>query len=529
MKKISLFILSGLMLVAMSCSESEFAARYADPSKVSTTTIEKQYTGFLGSNMDYILPKYRNYFVSLRTSVNRYTQATGWANDAGQYVPGSSGIEDVWFNYYNTLAQYRALERVFATATATEQTDKRIFMLTATIHLYDYTQRLIDLHGGIPFLKAGMLLTNGGDYDASSAPFDSAETLYVMMLDQLKGMSTELNGITLNAGYQQSFKTQDFINKGNLTAWKRYCNSLRLKMLNRVSAVQSLTARANTEMAEILRDPTTYPIVETNDQNIQINIFNVNTAINIDDFQGGLEGNGWYGNTAGKRMIDNMNTNADPRLPIIFEPGENAGGKYTGIDPLGANADQSLQTSTGLIAIYNRYTISRNKFLPGTIYNAAQMNLIKSEYYLRSGNAASAKTAYESAISNSVKFYNGFLALSNATGVTAPAAATDAQITAYIAKDGVNWDKAETSADKLSLIATQKWLHSNIIQAYENWAEIRRLDLPVLNFVKDASNNQTVPPVRWNYPSNEITYNKINYDAVRANDNLTTKLFWDVK
>jgi hypothetical protein len=390
---------------------------------------------------------------------------------------------------------------------------------------------LISLHGDIPFLKAGMLSANGGDYEASSAPFDSAEALYTKMLDELKSMATELNTITLNAGYQQSFKTQDFINKGDITAWKRYCNSLRLKMLNRVSGVASMTSRSNTEIAEILGNATTYPIVESNDQNVQINIFNVSAGgININDFQGALEsGSTWFINTAGKKMIDHMNTNVDPRLPIIFEPGEKAGGKFTGIDPMGVNADQSLQNNNGLIAIYNRYTISRNKYLPGTIYNAAQINLIKAEYYLRAGNDASAKAAYEKAIDQSVKFYNNILSKSDAPALTAPVPATDAQIVKYIAADAINWDKAATSAAKLNLIATQKWLHYNIIQAYENWSDVRRLDLPAFSFVNDASNNQTLPPVRWNYPNNEITYNNANYKVIADKDKLTTKIFWDVK
>lgn len=527
MKKISHFLLTGLLFAAVSCSESEFEERYPDPSKVAKTTVEKQYTGFLGSSRDYVLPKYRNYFVSLRPSIFHYTQVTGWANGQGQYVPGSSGIEDVWYNYYNVLAQYREMQKAYDAGSVEEQKNKRIYTLTATIYLYDYTQRMVDLHGDIPLLKAGLLNTkNGGDYAASLAPFDGAEGLYTMMLDELKAMSAELNTTVVPPVLVSAFKTQDFVNYGDVESWKRYCNSLRLRMLNRVSAVEGMKSRAASEMAEILGNSTLYPVVESNEQNIQMNVTNLSSDINIEDFQGGLEGAGWYGNTAGKKMIDHMNVNGDPRLPIIFEPGEKAGGKYTGIDPLGLTADQELQTNNGLIAIYNRYTISRNKYLFGTIMNAAQVSLIKAEYYLRAGNDAMAKASYESAISQSVKFYNGIRAISNAKGVSAPEPATDSQIAKYIVSDGVAWSKATT---KLDLIATQKWIHFNILQPYENWAEIRRLDLPVLSFVTDASNNQTLPPVRWNYPSNEITYNSANYKLIADKDKLNTKIFWDIK
>ncbi|WP_304488675.1 SusD/RagB family nutrient-binding outer membrane lipoprotein [Dyadobacter sp. CY356] len=531
MKKISSLILAGLLLGAVSCKESDFTDSYADPSKIAETTVEKQFTGFLQSTKDYILPGYTNYFVALRTSINHYNQVTGWINDSGQYIPGSSGTEAVWFNYYNMLAQYRELQKAFNALSATDQADRKFFMTVATVYLYDQTERMVDLFGAIPFTEAGMVGLNGGDYANSLAKFDDPQTLYTMMLDDLKSIAAELNATTINAGYLKSFQTQDFVNKGDLTAWKRYTNSLRLRMLNRVSAVSAFQSRSAAEMAEILANTSTYPIVETNLQNIQINVFNVNTDINSKGFQGGIASDGgWYGNTAGKKMIDFMNTNADPRLPILFEPGASAAGKYIGIDPTATSAAQTELSNAGQVAIYNRYVTSHNQFFPGVIINAAEVSLIKSEYYLRVGNDASAKAAYESAISLSTNFYNSIITVSNATGVNAaPSPASESSIAKYIAADGVNWDKATSSTSKLALIATQKWLHFNLVQPYENWAETRRLDLPTFTFQVDNANNQTLPPVKWTIPSNEISYNANNYSAVRDQDKLTTKLFWDVK
>ncbi len=528
MKRTSIILVAaGLLLGTQACEESAFTERYADPAKIAQTTVEKQYTGFLNSNMDYVLPAYRNYFVTLRTSINRFVQNTGWPDESGQFVPGSAGVEDVWFNYYNFLAQYRELQKVHATLAPEQQAGRRVFMLTATVYLYDYTHRMVDLFGAIPFSEAGMLSKNVGDYAVSNPKYDTPESIYTTMLDDLKSIATELNGITLNAGFQRSFQTQDFINKGSLPAWRRYTNSLRLRMLNRVSGVESFRTRANAEMADILGNAATFPVVESNTENIQVNVFDINTNINSKGFDQGLASAGWYGNTAGKKMIDVMSTTNDPRLPVLFEPGENAKGKYIGIDQMASNTVQTQLFNDGLVAIYHRYTLSRNQFFPGVIVNAAEVSLIKAEYYLRTNNLAGAKTAYEKAIDQSVKFYNSVMALSNAIGIVAPKAATDAQITAYLAVDGVNWDKAATNADKLALIANQKWLHFNVVQPYENWAEVRRLDMPKFIFQVDNANNQTEPPFRWNYPGNEVTYNTNNYNAVSAQDKLTTKIFWD--
>lgn len=529
MKKISSVILAGLMLVAASCKESDFSDIYPDPSKISATTVEKQFTGFLQSNKDYVLPGYTHYFTMLRITLNQYNQSIGWVNGSGQYVPGSAGVENIWFNYYNLLAQYRELQKVYNSKTADEQADRKFFMTVAKIYLYDQTQRMVDVFGAIPFTEAGMVSTNGGDYNSSAAKFDDPQVLYTLMLDDLKSIAAELNATTINAGYQKSFQTQDFINKGDLTAWKRYCNSLRLRMLNRVSDVAAFQSRSNSEIAEILGNATTYPTVETNDQNIQINVYDINSPINSKGFQEGMGPGTWYGNTAGKKLIDFLSNNADPRLRMLFEPGANAGGKYIGIDPMATAQAQTELSNAGQVAIYNRYVTNYNQFFPGIIINAPEVNLIKAEYYLRSGNDASAKTAYETAIGQSMDFYNRINNVSNAAQGVKPANVTTAEATAYIAGNGVSWAKATTAAQKLELIAGQKWVHYNLVQPYENWADIRRLNMPTLSFWVDNNNNQTLPPVRLNYPGNEITYNPANYAAVRENDKLTTKLFWDVK
>lgn len=513
-----------LVVLSVACQKSDFESSYADPSKISATTVEKQFTGFLNANKWYVLPDYWNYFVVLRTSLQRWNQAVGWANTDNQYVPPSSGVNDRWNTYYGFLAQYRELEKVYATLGAADKTDRRIYMIAATIYLYDHTQRVVDLHGDIPFSTAGLLSANGGDYEKSYAKYDGAEAIYAKMLDDLKALSDELNTITVSAGIQVGFKTQDFINKGDLTAWKRYCNSLRLRMLTRVSGVASLQARANSEIASILADATKYPIVSSNAQNIQINVHDLNTDIHSKNFRSGLED--WDGNVAGKKMIDHMKTNADPRLRVMFEPGANAAGAYNGLDPMLDGSAQTALIAGGTLAWYNRSTLSRNQFFPGVIITASEVSLIISEYYQKAGNDAQAKTAYENAIKQSIEFYYNVRKISNDNTVPAPAATNDTEINDYITSAAVNW---ATNTDKLNLIATQKWIHFNVVQPVDSWAEIRRLDLPKFTFRDDPANAQKQPPVRWFYPTAESIYNPTNYSAVSGKDNLATRIFWDIK
>ena len=109
---------------------------------------------------------------------------------------------------------------------------------------------------------------------------DAAADIYTKMLDDLKGFSDELNTLNVSAGTTTIMKTQDFINHGDVTKWKKYCNSLRLRMLTRVSGVSSFQSRVGSEIAAMLANATSYPLVLTNDDDIMITVTDPSTGVN---------------------------------------------------------------------------------------------------------------------------------------------------------------------------------------------------------------------------------------------------------
>ncbi|WP_420321622.1 SusD/RagB family nutrient-binding outer membrane lipoprotein [Flagellimonas sp.] len=525
MKKL-FFILIVASIGLHSCNESDFEENYPDPSKIAASTVDKQFSGFLQTNKDYVLKAYLNYFVVLRTTLSRWTQATGWTNATNQYVPGESTISNRWDNYYSLLTQYRELEKIYNALEPEDQERNEIYMLTAAVYLYDHTQKVVDLHGDIPFSEAGRLSQNGGDYIASLPAYDTAEAIYTFMLDDLLRIADRLNSINVNPGIQTGFNTQDFVNNGSIDLWKKYCNSLRLRMLTRVSGVSEFQSRSQSEINAILTNPGAYPVVENNSENIQIDVVSLDTPIHSKGFRTGLED--WDGNVAGQKMIDHMLGNNDPRLRAMYEPGEEAGGVYQGIDPLANETVQSAMISDGTVSIYNRSTLSRNEYFPGVLITAAEVSYLKSEAYLNAGNDAMAQSNYETGIQQSIDYYYLLRTLSQdeVSGPLTPLGATE--IDDYIATAGVNWGGAVTTDDKLNLLGTQKWIHYSVVQLPESWAEVRRLNQPGFNFFVDTANPQQLPPDRWKYPSGERVNNEENYAAVSADDNLTTKIFWDV-
>jgi hypothetical protein len=521
MRKLLYISLTTAAVFLNSCSKDDFADAYTNPSTVETTTVPKQFAGFMKSNFEDVIPSYWNYFPVLGPTSLTYTQGHGFTNTSGRYVSGAATVYR-WDRFYKFMAQYRELEKVMASLPAAMQTENRIYTITSTIYLYDHTQKMIDNFGDIPFSEAGKISSTGGNYAAASAKYDNQTELYTMMLDQLKAFSAEINSITLSAGVALEFKNQDLINKGNLVSWKKYCNSLRLKMLNRVSAVPSFAARANTEMAAIIADG---QIVDENSENIAFKVYTQDGDLDTSGFIDAMEGGN---NIAPKPMIDHMNANNDPRKPWLFEAAVNTPGVYTGLDPMLASTAQDQLITDGKISTYNRSVISRNKWLPGTLINAAEVNLILAEYYSRTGNAGSAKTYFEKAIRQSVEYYVRLGDKADVLDWKPTTEPTTAEVDAYIAT--INFAGAVTPADQLQLIAFQKYIHYNMMQVDESWTEQRRLKLPALPFREDETSSvRKTPPTRWTYPTSESVYNTVNYNAVKANDNLSTKIFWDIK
>jgi len=91
MKKIFLILISAMLVVA-SCTTTDFEEAYPDPSKINVSTVEKQFSGMMYTNREYVVPSYWNYFVVYRITANRYTQAIGWVNATNQYVPGGGAV-----------------------------------------------------------------------------------------------------------------------------------------------------------------------------------------------------------------------------------------------------------------------------------------------------------------------------------------------------------------------------------------------------------------------------------------------------
>ena len=530
MKKLffTIVLLAAVGMVFNSCSQKKFEDLYPDPSKTSTATVENFFTGVMVAGNPVNQPAYWRYFVLENPTTGHYTQSFGWVNGKSQYIPPTVATETRWGYFYGVMRQYREMQDLYSKLSTADQADKKIFMLAATVFYYDQTEMMVDMWGDIPWSDAGKLKVNGGDLNSSLAKYDNAADIYTAMLDDLKSIADELPAITLNSAYQATFTNKDFLNDGSIPAWQKYTNSLRLRMLARVSGVTAFQSRVSSEVSSILSNPDKYPVVESNDENILADAKSPDLLAITNQYGGIKDGLETWGNQnyAPKAMVDMMNTAADPRERVIFDPSL---GSYLGIDPMANEDTQTNFINANKVARYDSVTFSRNDFFPGVIMTAAEVSFIKAEAYQKGWASGNAKVAYEKGITQSIDFYFYLNDLGSQHlydfGRAAETAVTPAEVTAYLAAPAVDWD---ANSNKIALIATQKWIHFNITQLTQNWSELRRLKFPVLQFLPDNSATVITPPTRFAYPSDEKLLNGANYAAVASKDNFTTKIFWDV-
>ncbi|MGV3765652.1 MAG: SusD/RagB family nutrient-binding outer membrane lipoprotein [Chitinophagaceae bacterium] len=497
------------------CKKSEIDDAYYNPNGSIDADVQRLYSGLFFN--EKVIPRYWNLYTFHIPMMGTYSQASGYTNGENVYEQATNYTSDRWSYYYTTtIARYRELEKYYqALETDGEKEGFKLFMETAKIFFYDQTAQIIDLWGDIPFSTAGQLNTQG---KIVLATYDDAKTVYTDMLNGLKETSDYLAGVTPETFYLTQLQSYDYINKGSLLKWRKYCNSLILRLAMRMSYSDEATAKAL--VTTILGDATKYPLVDAANESIVIQPASITSnLVAQNDIRNGFGVNPF---APGKMVNDVMLPSADPRLEPFFT--KNASGTYKGVSNTLTAAQVTAGITAGEFSRWDSTTFSENNLFPGILITAPEVSFLKAEAYERWGLGGNAKTAYETGIRQSIDFWFSINSGSSYTAAkdTKP---TELEILAFLAKPGVLY-----GTDNLAKIATQKWIDFSIMQANQAWAEYRRTKLPALSFpVDNTSPNSPNPPNRLTYPSSERSLNTANYEAVKAKDLETTKIFWDVK
>lgn len=410
--------------------------------------------------------------------------------------------------------------------------------------------RTTDIFGDIPYFKAA-------DGTGDNAPYDKQELIYKDMLKELKEASEGLSSNNPRLG------SADYVYRDDVAKWKKFANSLRLRLAMRVSQADASLAQTNAEEAIAAgvfssEDDNCLMLCNDNDfgwgNSYQYTYYygwgSEGMSRSMENLLTGLGGQAFPNPPAGAIIDDpgivlpeaensldpNKNkfkrgvpSKVDPRGPIYFNPSTDA----SGANPAAAIAGQTVDargrwhgTPAGLAssaAGRQQYSIANqarmgSAFLKGTrpyeIMTYHEVCFLAAEAAQRGWSAGgTAQEWYEKGITASMQWNS----------------VTDGTIAAYIASNAENtygttvkWGfnsgksfNGRTVDDPMSKIITQKYIALFPDGGWEAWADHRRLHLPVL--IPFAAPDPTAISATDGGPGNFVK--RITWPAIEAINN----------
>lgn len=418
---------------------------------------------------------------------------------AGYYKNGASGNifqQRDWANPHNNLFRNNLInlaEVVRLTESNPLQKNMNSQARIAKAMIY---QVLTDLYGDVPYTEALKSI----EETILQPKYDTQEFIYTSLLNEVKEATEALE----NNSAQISFGTSDLWLKGNVDNWRRFGNSLRLRLAMRIRYANPTLA------AQHINEVITQPLMTANTHNVALATLNDGNASNVNPFF-------TRNSTSPNAMIlsftvtDNLKSLSDPRLPLFARPAAIAEAGYRGV-PLQLAPGQGDRYSTDSTA--RMQTTFLQQVINVVIMNAAEVALFRAE-------AANAGITNED---EQALFESGIRLAMTQYGVAA------GDINNYVASAaGI---LAGTEEERMEQIIVQKWL-ATYYNTYEGYAEFRRTGYPRIWIGGNLGDTNGQIPRRLTYPIAESLRNGVNHaEAVSrlvGGDVLTAKIWWDKK
>jgi len=521
-----------LIIAAVVCStfsscKKTLESDYLNPDGFTTPTPEGFYTN-VQQQLGIFRTSYGEYFHNFE-AFNRTLGTGGTVNDgaANTYGWGNSPYGDI----YSKLRSIRAMNDAVAKLPADQQKEYEVFSWTGVVIKGYLFYQLADAYNDVPYTDAMKAQDNN-----FFPKFDKQQFIYTSILADLKDVSGKLKDYTLGtSAIQQLIKKNDIWFAGDLIKWRTFINSLRLRLAMRISLADAQLAK--TTIQEVLQDG-----VYAKDRASSITLvdlqqdrafeFLINRA--LEELRTRGSGYLWLPQNMMK-VLKKSGQPDDPRIKVLFQPDKN--GNYT---PMPAEAndvsvirDQIDQTNLAKTfpSLYNRTTFERNTALPTMVITSTEVHLILAEAGLRWPDLGISVTdQLKAGVQESIDIYyeinnkNKDLVYTGVMPEAAPVKPDQATIDLFLAAKIAEFNVAN-STEKLGLIYDQRYVHFNMLKPYELWADTRRLTKELGSRVKKSASNFLLME-RTVYPSSEESNNRENFQAVQAQNNYTSPVWF---
>jgi len=351
-----------------------------------------------------------------------------------------------------------------------------------------------DAYGDIPYNEAGK-----GDVAGLEFPnYQSQQEVYELMLDDLE----QANQLLKNADPSLTIK-RDILYNGNTSAWRKFANSLKLRILMR----ESQKLDVGEAVRSIFNNPAEYPVFEKVEDQATL-VYNNNAdlyrwfILNPPTDGSGVNFDG--NDRVGETMVNVLQEVADPRLKIYVAPTKNSynarrtnpaapyvyRGQAVGLSSLEQNA---LYQQTGLnkddFSVLGKRIRKENRAF---LFSYSELLFLKAEAIVRNmGVQGDAAAVYLEGMAASLAKWSQ---VSQASNEETPYI-NQGEAATFLART----DIALREETALEQIAQQQWIDA-FLNGYEAWASWRRTGFPLL---RPGPSVLSPIPVRYVYSDNE--------------------------
>ncbi len=470
-KNIKNILLGGIFMGSLFAACTPFDELNIDPTKLSEANPGSFLDPLIYNVSKFGWNRYNNYTYELMGNIISYRDVNG----LGWWFVKDSEGDGTWSTYYEWLTNAKAMEKE---AVKLNEPNYRAVSKVMQCFMFDI---LASAFGDIPYHEACR-----GDEQLFYPAFDSQEEVYRNILQELEAANTLFDtegNLRYNSTGDLLYKT---IDGEGILKWKKFCNSLHLRVLVKLLDVDGFDAE--NKIKEILDDPVTYPVFESNDDGALVEISGVYPLE-----EPVVRGKGFTSYRACTEFVVNtLKTWNDPRLPIFVAE---EGGEYIGW-PAGFSVQPGGKASTP----NKNMALAPMKL---TLMSYAELEFIKAELAQRNIIDTDARVAYENGVRASVEQWGGEM-------------------------PGDYFENPDAAYDgTLERILLQKFFALYFCD-YQQWFEYNRTGLPHIPKGDGIPDGQEIPH-RFKYPSILQRTNMDNYQSAKTamgGDELSIKLIW---
>jgi len=486
-------VLMGSLLFS-SCTK-DFTKINTDPNASPTALPQQLLAPALVSTLSYNMIRNRNFN-------NELMQVTVDPSDAEgkvfRYDYRSTWSDYLYNGLYTELTNFKDIYKV----ASQELNYNRSYMGISVICQSWIYSILTDTYGDVPYFHSN----EARDSAIYEPAFDAQKDIYMDIFNKLDSANVWLStGTAINPG-------SDPVYGGAVASWRKFGNSLYLRLLLRVSGKAEMTDFCKAKIKQIAE---TYPIMSSNAESAILRwtgqgpFTSPYLSVREQDFRApGIA----------SFFIDNLTSWNDPRIDI---PTYGSGGiNRWGIAPYsGAYLGIPSGYAPGENPIKKSYFLSNTSSsslmtepLTGMMMNYAEVKFILAEAAIKGWVIGSAETYYNDGSLNSITLW-----LPN----------WKVPIKDFLTAGDVEWIESLTFDEKMERIHKQKY-YALFLEDMQQWFEYRRTGHPILPKGAGLKNNG-VMPARMSYPVYIQSTNPTNYKIAVARqgaDQISTQVWW---